>query len=376
MKVKKFTAPTMPEAMKTVRRELGQTAVILDSREKKSKGLLGMFQKKQIEVIAATDPNPVQKRNKGSELSQDQYKVDKRHQPSEPFRKNEEDLLAEIRRLSERVDSVKKDNSFLPAPILNIQQQLLNQEIKQNLVDEIVNDLLQQYYSSEEMLNEEDLMESVKKYLSNQMNDSFSSMQIGDSKHVYLFGPTGVGKTTTLAKLAATASINEGKRVAFITLDTYRIAAIEQLKTYAKILNVPIEVAYNQEDLKAAKEKFKDFDMVLVDSAGRNYHKKEYIDQVKELIDFTDDDQLFCVLSLTSKEKDLQQIYQKFSDLPINKVIFTKADETSQFGSIYNLWSEYSFEISYITHGQNVPDDFKKATSDLVVDMLVGEHKW
>ena len=124
----------------------------------------------------------------------------------------------------------------------------------------------------------------------------------GHSKFIYLLGPTGVGKTTTIAKLAADAKMKHAKDIAFITLDTYRIAAIEQLKTYAKILDIPIEVAYNAEDLEAAKEKFKDKDLIYIDTAGRNYMNSEYINQLKEIAQFKEQDKLIYALTLTAKE--------------------------------------------------------------------------
>lgn len=145
--------------------------------------------------------------------------------------------------------------------------------------------------------------------------------------------------------------MKHAKDIAFITLDTYRIAAIEQLKTYAKILDIPIEVAYNAEDLEAAKEKFKDKDLIYIDTAGRNYMNSEYINQLKEIAQFKEQDKLMCVLSLTAKEEDMETIYQQFSKLPVDTVIFTKADETSTYGQIYNLWKKHHFAIHTLTIG-------------------------
>src|SRR5690606_7134176 len=140
--------------------------------------------------------------------------------------------------------------------------------------------------------------------------------------------PTGVGKTTTIAKVAAKLMLKKQKKVAFITTDTYRIAAIEQLKIYARILNIPVEVAYNVDDYKQAIQKLSNYDVILVDTAGRNFRNPVYIKQLKELMGNVDHIATYLVLSLTAKPKDLQDIFIQFEEIPLKEIIFTKLDET------------------------------------------------
>ncbi|WML50512.1 hypothetical protein RCG23_04140 [Neobacillus sp. PS3-34] len=183
---------------------------------------------------------------------------------------------------------------------------------------------------------------------------------------------TGVGKTTTLAKIAADCVIKYKKKVAFITTDTYRIGAIEQLKTYAKILNVPLEVCYNIDDFKEASQKFEDYDIVLIDTAGRNFRNKQYVEDLQKIIDFNKDMETFLVLSLTAKQKDMEQIYRQFSIVNINKLIFTKADETSVYGPMINMIKDHQIGVSYVTNGQNVPDDMTSANPEVLINLLLG----
>jgi flagellar biosynthesis protein FlhF len=194
-------------------------------------------------------------------------------------------------------------------------------------------------------------------------------------KYINVAGPTGVGKTTTLAKMAAECVIKHKKKVAFITTDTYRIAAIDQLKTYAKILNVPLEVCYTIEDFKQAAEKLKDNDLILIDTAGRNFRNKQYVEDLQNVIDFEKDMETFLVLSLTAKQRDMEDIYSQFSIIDIDKLIFTKADETSTYGAMYNIIHKYRKGAAYITNGQDVPDDILAADPDVIVKQLLGTIK-
>src|SRR5699024_5525665 len=161
-------------------------------------------------------------------------------------------------------------------------------------------------------------------------------------------GPTGVGKTTTIAKVAAKLMLEDTKKIAFITTDTYRIAAIEQLKTYARILNIPVEVAYNVKDYQQALKKLEGYDLILVDTAGRNFRDAKYI---RELQENTGNSEVatYLVLSLTAKPKDLNDIYDQFYQIPLEAVIFTKLDETTQYGSMLNIAVTKEIGIAYVT---------------------------
>lgn len=193
-------------------------------------------------------------------------------------------------------------------------------------------------------------------------------------KVVVFMGPTGVGKTTTIAKIASNFCISEQKKIALLTADTYRIAAAEQLRTYANILEVPFRVIYTEEEAKDAVESFADFDYIFVDTAGHSHQNAELLDNMKKLLDaisLVADCQTFLVLSATTKYKDLQKIATSYKAVSNYRLIFTKLDETTTYGNLLNLRLFADAAISYVTYGQNVPDDIEAFHPQKTVKQLL-----
>ncbi|MDY0396381.1 hypothetical protein RWE15_21170 [Virgibacillus halophilus] len=186
-------------------------------------------------------------------------------------------------------------------------------------------------------------------------------------------GPTGVGKTTTLAKIAALEMTKHHQNVAFITTDTYRIAAVEQLKTYAKILDVPLEVAYSAEDYQQAMQKFADYDLIFVDTAGRNFLDATYLNELEQSIELTDNMQNYLVLSLTAKQSDLLLLLKQFEKVHIDGLIFTKLDETRHFGSLFTLPCKSGLGVAYLSNGQAVPDDLIEPNPEDISSFIMGD---
>lgn len=382
MKVKKYIAPTMPEAMNKVRKELGNDAVILNSKEINQGGFLGFFRKKNIEVIAAIDPQPKMKQKEGHKIPEKpavQPKLEPVPQPisyTKPDESREhEDVLKEIRALKDLMhNQPSASNVHYPDVLQRIYQLLLSQEVKEEASQQLIKPLIEKYYLANTSVDEELATEWLKEQIREQVHDiSFGGLSY-EKQFIHLVGPTGVGKTTTIAKLAAESVIKHNKKVAFITTDTFRIAAIDQLKTYAKILDIPIEIAYNLEDYKHAKDKFKSYDHVFVDTAGRNFRDAQYVEELKKVVDFEDELETYLVLSLTSKYSDMDAIYQQFANVPIQKLIFTKVDETSFSGAMLNMVLKHKVGVAYLTDGQNVPDDIREASVETMIGRIVGEH--
>ncbi|MDW7675076.1 MAG: GTPase, partial [Bacillota bacterium] len=193
-------------------------------------------------------------------------------------------------------------------------------------------------------------------------------------KKVAFIGPTGVGKTTTIAKLAAHFTILEKKQVGLITADTYRIAAVEQLKTYAEIIGVPLEVVFTPEEMKRGLAKFAEKDIVLIDTAGRSHKNQLHMSELRSFLNYdtTIDIEKVLVLSAASKNIDLYEIVDKYSsDIIIDKIIFTKLDETSTFGPLLNISYKSKKALSYLTTGQNVPDDIELANPQRIANIIV-----
>lgn len=374
----------MPEAMKLIRAELGNDAVILNSKIVHTGGFFGLFRKKKIEVIAAVDqvpkgeprilekeriaPKPLA-RPSSSSLSVEDKKITE---------KSTNDILNELSELKKMIRQVSANSSGgtlqvqYPEPIQKVAKLLEKQEIDLHIREKLLTDLLEKWFLEGSKASDSEVLNWCKQMMIDRIKH-YSYGEISyEKKFVNVVGPTGVGKTTTLAKIAADSILKYHKKVGFITTDTYRIAAIDQLKTYAKILSVPIEVCYNQQDFKKACEAFKDYDIVFIDTAGRNFRNKQYVEELKKVLPYDENMETFLVLSLTSKQQDMEEIFEQFKGIQIHKFIFTKLDETSYFGSMYNMVDKYKMGIAYITNGQNVPDDRIPATAEKVTNIILG----
>jgi len=199
----------------------------------------------------------------------------------------------------------------------------------------------------------------------------------GFPKVMAFVGPTGVGKTTTLAKLAARFNLMQHKRVAMITADTYRIAATEQLKTYGRIMGIPVEVANSPEEITDILAKYKSSDLVLVDTAGRSPSNEYQMEELKKLVACCQTDEIHLVLSATTKYYDMIRIIERFGmAVPINRMIFTKLDETRFYGAFMNLMNNFQIPLSYYSTGQNVPDDLEvpevHSLADRITQVILG----
>ncbi|AJE02383.1 flagellar biosynthesis protein FlhF [Geobacter pickeringii] len=192
---------------------------------------------------------------------------------------------------------------------------------------------------------------------------------------IALVGPTGVGKTTTVAKLAALYSLREGHRAALITIDNFRVGAVEQLKTYSRIMGVPIEVAATPAELEAAIELHSDKELILIDTAGRSPKDMEKIGELKGFLESKFAIEIHLCLAATTRDRELQEIVERFGVLPISRVIFTKLDESESYGCIVNAHLRTKFPLSFFTTGQRVPEDLEIATAGRLAGLVLGESK-
>lgn len=375
-------APSMPEAMKRIRAELGEQAVILNSRMVYSGGFLGLFKKKNIEVIAAMDPEVnhlrPQLKDKPKIISKDS--VQPRMQPIDEEKDKETlAITKEMKELRTLIHQLSDRQSLrieaYPDDIQRILIQLSDQGVENIYLHQIGEHLLTKWKESKEEIEFLTIREWTLNFLKNKIAPIQGTLPPFTKKFVNVVGPTGVGKTTTLAKCASLAVLEQRKKIAFITTDTYRIAAIEQLKTYGNLLNVPVEVVYKLSDFQKAVEKFNDFDHIFIDTAGRNYRDPVYVEELKKVIDFDEDMDTYLVLSLTAKQQDLEEIIEIFEKAPITQFIFTKMDETRSCGALFNLMMKYGKGVAFITNGQNVPDDLIEADAEIMTKLLLEVEK-
>ncbi len=353
MMVKRIIANSVGEAMELIKEDLGEEAIILNTRHIKVGGFLGMFAQKKVELVASVDEHAVPQPKEDVSVKPTPHvpRPIARIQPDKSGTKSEPLQPTIVSFASRRLPEALRRYEFLLAePALHLQAEALYELMSAT------------YYKTNDVAEvERQLIQAVEKNI---------HMTATDSRFVMVTGPTGVGKTTTIAKLAAHYRLTEQQTVGLITTDTYRISAIEQLRTYAEIIDIPMRVAYDLEGFEQAKVELASCDVILIDTAGRNFLDAGYVEQLKARHDFSHTD-VFLVLSLTSKYRDLEHILQQFDQVPLTGFIFTKVDETTELWSIYGLTAKSRLPVFCLTTGQEVPEDIIWPTRPEISRMIV-----
>ncbi|MGZ9584620.1 flagellar biosynthesis protein FlhF [Paenibacillus marinisediminis] len=286
-----------------------------------------------------------------------------------------QDIREELKEMKAMVLAImhKSERDAWPEFVKSMEQQLLKQGVFSDLAHRFVHEAWTGISSSSNAISTEiafkqQLKDVLKRHLAGHAKGEISN----ETNVIYLAGPTGVGKTTTIAKLAADQMFKNRRKVGFITSDTFRIAAVEQLRTYASILNAPLEVVTSPNDLQRALRELQDCDLVLMDTAGRNYRNELYVNELFSMIKPLAGSETFLVLSLTMKTEDMLSILERFKHQSIQRIVFTKSDETDSYGVLLNVADRTGIPFSYVTYGQNVPDDIKSFAPDEWIDKLLG----
>lgn len=404
MRVKRYIVNALPEAVTLIRTDFGKDAVILETKEIKVGGFMGMFRKKKMEVIAAVESGAqrqadlshhkatpevhamveqiIQTANRSGTAVMDRppasapssAPVDE--SAMEKRMEREQYIINEIRDLREYMVKLSRQQSELHAlsePLISLKERLQQQELDAEWIDKLMNSLLEAQKSEGRTFQKDEVWKEAKAIME-QWLGPYSNAEISrESRIIHFVGPTGVGKTTTIAKLAAEQTIKLGKKVGFITSDTYRIAAVDQLRTYANILNVPLEVVFSPMDLPKAYKGLEGSDLILMDTAGRNFRSELHVSEVISLLQSNEPNETILVLSLTGKSTDMAMIAERFAKFGISKVLFTKLDETTVYGAILNLILQFKLRPTHLAGGQTVPDDIERFRLNDYLDLLLGE---
>lgn len=363
--IRKYQAKTITEALAMVRADLGRDAVIVQTR-KVNKRVLGMWGREMVEVWASDNPDleslrrPLPSRAVvASELS-----THERSSRIEQLEGEIQNLKAMIAQLARQGVAVVSDSASTSPPAENRWLSLLTQaEVEELIARELLSTV------AESTLSESTLLSLIAGKL---LTAGPIDLEGEQPKVVMMVGPTGVGKTTTIAKLAAQYALLQKRQVGLITIDTYRIAAVEQLRTYSQIIDVPIRVVYSSTELPSAVREFANTDVIFVDTAGRSQRNTMQIGEIKACCDRLKECEVHLVLSSSTKTRDLYDVIERFSVMPLHRVIWTKLDESTSFGNILNVAVKHPLPISYVTTGQRVPEDVEVAESNKLASLVVG----
>lgn len=457
MTINKFQGKTKEEAVEKAKAAFGPGAVIMNIKEIKPKGVMGLFAAVTYEVTAAietkepiytgnqsamtahakqreninlaadeeivipppmrTPPReetrpvttaapvtvmnnpgvvPVEKAEPVVQPVQEMVAAPQEEKTEKPAKyarlrhREEEKALEAEKKFKERLDnlSVLLEQKFGPATDDAASKKAVSEEL--NFVRMIYNTLLKNEVH-EKYINQ--VLDEVEKFIRPGNNVDFILpniyqklvLKFGQPKTieltgkkpnvVFFIGPTGVGKTTTIAKIASKYKVEYNRKVAFITADTYRIAATEQLRVYANILDAPMSIVYSVEDINEAIMKYQDYDLIFVDTAGFSHKNEQQRNDTKRLLNGITPEcqkEVYLVLSATTKYNDLMDIVDVYNEIASYKLIFTKLDETSSYGNLLNIKLYADADLSYVTIGQNVPDDIEVFDTQKIVKQLLG----
>lgn len=396
MLIKKYIVKDMNEAITKIRCEIGKDAVIVSQRRVKKPGISGFFSKKLLEVTVAV--NKTQSDSKNKEYSNELLNLE--NKINEASKDRQMEILKEvIKKSAERTNLAnqeyenkikdKNNEKELKEKFLDEVKELkemikkMDNKSETKLVKEkdsfeleledkdICRDLISEIMEKYNLLHNDEytLEEKKKKSVCDFINISEPNLE----GPVVLVGPTGVGKTTTIAKLAGKLALIEKKKVGLITIDTYRIGAVEQLKTYANIMHIPFKVILTLEEIDSELENMKDCDVILIDTTGRSSNNLMQLSELRSFIEKVNTENIYLVQSCTTKNKDIKHICKSFEILNYKKIIITKLDETTSYGGILNIMHYSKKPLSFITVGQNVPDDIKQCSKEEICKLILGE---
>ena len=413
MIIKKYLAKTETQAIEMAKEDLGSNAVVMNIKKISPKGLAKLFMKGKVEVTAAIDENVEyrsaeknvtketaetprfipdivaddnaeagktdsieEKLNSLQKMLEKQITEKEDSQSTTEVEQKEKVSFSEKKEEAEKKEEpVSKEEYKARACKDLIRKQMRQSEVEDEQIDAIIKEI-------DESLPKDAALDQIlaamyqkiilmlgQPYTLDQKQENKK-----ETKYVFFLGSTGVGKTTTIAKIASKLKLEKNKKVILATADTYRIAAVEQLKTYANILSVPLKVIYTPEELGEMKEEMEDYDICLIDTAGCSHRNKEQLKDIQKLLEQIPitSREVYLVLNAATKYRDLKEIADVYKELTDYSIIFTKLDETSSAGVMLNMRLYTKRPLSYVTWGQNVPDDIGKVDAQKIAKKLLG----
>jgi flagellar biosynthesis protein FlhF len=394
-RIQTFRAPDMESALGIVRRTLGIDAVVLESRRIEQRRLLPWLKPRlEVEVRAcAQGPSKPDHPSRDEHLGigLDLASLDGETAPA-PTEDSGAEIAAnlsphEFSSLDNRLSSIQTmlmkigghssigEERDVPIELFDLYTELLDAELDESLARELIARLKRK--SDPESLEDPARARDLLKEMVERELNCRGAIQVipRQRKIVALIGPTGVGKTTTIAKLAANFRLRDGIRTGLVTVDTYRIAAVEQLRTYAEIIDLPMRVVVTPEEMRTALDDFSEMDLVLIDTAGRSPRDEVKLRELKSLFEVARVDEIHLVMSLTASLKSMMSTVRNFRGAGVTSLLLTKLDEAESLGDILSLSREFELPFSYLTTGQNVPDDIEPSEAARVARLILGQNQ-
>ena len=372
MQIKRFEAKDMTEALKMIKKEFGSQAVILSAKTlKKSGGLFGAVRKAGVEITAASDRYrsidlktqlPIKEENYISKSVNTSSTVNKFANLEDGFSKSG---LDGKQQLTDHLES-RFESPFIKKLYISLKEQGLTDFLLGHIIDKI---------SITTQQNQTVSIEEIKKTFYQVIDERVVvaeqlGIKEGKSNIVAFVGPTGVGKTTTIAKLGAINVLEKKYSVALISLDHQRIGATTTLERYAGIIGLPYKTVRSEKELRSIVNKFEGNHLILVDTPGIAVMNKERIDQLAKQLASISPNEVHLLISAATKDKDMVRICSTYAPCQVNRLIFTKIDETLEFGNLLNLLENKKIPLAYVTNGQQIPEDIIKGQSETIADLL------
>lgn len=372
MKIKKYTAPTLKEASLQMKQELGDQAIILSTRIIESEDKFGS--RKLFEITSGIEDEhiPIMKKNM--------------NEPKDVIEADEEAYAGEIKKLASKIysekqnsiseeevkaDDKKSPNEIKGEPLKNNIKNVVDTLAENEVDKDIIAMVLKQLRSNDSFVNSNNINSYIVSSISSLIPTiTFEVNNKNKTKVVSLVGPTGVGKTTSIAKLAVISKILHNLDIGLISIDTYRLGALDQLRIFSEVSNIDMLVAYEPDEMPKLMESFKKKDVVFIDTVGRSQKNVDSLFKTKEFLDAVKVDETVLVLSATHSTKNLLSVAEKFRLFKYNSLLFTKIDEAVSYGNILNVIAKTNVPTMFLTNGQVIPDDIISADAGMMAKMI------
>ncbi len=404
--LKTYHAYSMAEALAAVKKDLGRDAVILHTRSFRKGGLLGLGGRQMWEITASTSVNVRSRRPRPLPTTRTTAPAANRavatavpalaagvrgrgvqvidgpanlptagYAPipapaSDKLTDQVQALTGMVEKLVRRQEATA--SSSAPDELFETYLDLVQHDVAEDIASELIEKVRLQLTGDQ--LRDKALIHSkLEEFIAGMIPTSITTIpaSAGSPRVIALIGPTGVGKTTTIAKLAANIKLRQGRKVGLITIDTYRIAAVEQLRTYAQIINIPLKVVTDPDELTAAIAEMADMDAILIDTAGRSPNDTGRLTELRRFLEAASADEVHLVLSATANTRHVEIAAERFGPVGVDRLILTKLDEAVSFGMILSIVRRMNAALSFVTTGQDVPDDIEVSEGKRLAGLIL-----